>query len=163
MLRPSEFLDVARRLARLRDDAALRRSVSTSYYALFHTVLTTAAERFIGADPTQQRGYAIVYRAFNHGQMRQVCDGLTPTKLSPSFSQQLGRASAHPELRDFSVVFTDLQFRRQQADYDPGARISAQEARTALTLAERGIAAFERAPEEERTDVLALMLSGSRR
>lgn len=163
MLRPSEFLNLARRLARQRDDAALRRSISTSYYALFHTVLTVAAERFVGAEPARQRGYGIVYRTFNHGQMRQVCESLTPSKLNSSLRQQLGRPSAHSDLRDFAVIFTDLQFRRQQADYDPMAEISLQEARTALELAERGIAAFQRAPEDERTDVLALMLGSGRR
>ena len=95
--------------------------------------------------------------------MRQVCEGLTPSKLSASLRQQLGRVSAHPDIRDSAVVFTDLQFRRQQADYDPVAAITAQEARTALDLAERGTEAFARAPEDERTDVIALMLGGGRR
>ena len=159
MLRPSEFLS----LALQPDDASLRRFVSTSYHALFPTVLTTAAERFVGAGTTRLRGYAIVYRTFNHGQMRQVCEGLTSSKLSTALNQQLGRASAHPDIRDFAVAFTDLQFRRQQADYDPAALITAQEAKTALDLADRGIQAFERAPEDERTDVLALMLGGGHR
>ena len=167
MLRPSEFLDLARRLLqpeeRIANDVDLRRSISTSYYALFHTVLTTAAERFVGADPSRQRGYAIVYRAFNHSQMRQVCESLTLPLLSKSLRQQLGRETAHPDLRDFAVVFTELQSRRHQADYDPTTTITFQDARTAFDLAERGIIVFERAPADERADVLALMLAGSRR
>ena len=54
---PFEFLALARSLSAGSDglrpnDAELRRAVSTAYYALFHKVVHTAADRFMG--PGQQ-------------------------------------------------------------------------------------------------------------
>lgn len=168
MLRPNEFIDLARLLARtdhgdLVEDAQMRRSVSTSYYALFHTVLTAAAERLFGAGEADTAGYAILYRTFNHGTMKQVCDGIARGELNLSLRQQLRRSSVHSDLRDFAISFVDLQARRQQADYDPYLQLSREDAETALDIAERAIAAFHRAPVDERADVLALMLGGGRK
>ncbi len=168
MLRPSEFIGLARLLALTHqgdmfEDAQMRRSISTSYYALFHTILTAAAERFFGARQADRAGYAILYRTFNHGQIKQTCDGIARGELSPSMRQQLGRSSVHGDLRDFAISFVDLQARRQQADYDPHAQLTREDAETALLLAEDAIASLASAPDGERDDLLALMLSSGRR
>ena len=53
--------------------ARLRRAVSAAYYALFHHVLRTGADRFIGTSRRHTAGYAMLYRSFAHARMKDVC------------------------------------------------------------------------------------------
>ncbi len=94
MLQPSEFLEGARLLATAgaasSSDAHLRRSISTAYYALFHTVLTASAARFMGSSEMQRPGYAILYRSFGHGRMMRTCEDIAIPLLGQVIRRQLG-------------------------------------------------------------------------
>lgn len=166
MLQPSELLDAARLLVSSHagppTDAHLRRCVSTAYYAVFHAVLIAGADRFFGHADRQSAGYALLYRAFDHGRMRRTCEDVGKPALASAQQKQLGRTAFHSALQAFSRSFTRLQSARHRADYDPHAELTMVEAQGAIDEAERAIASLAAAPDVERSDFLALMLGGGR-
>lgn len=167
MLDPAELLRTSKLLLEPAagapaSDGQLRRAVSTAYYALFHTLLKAAAERFMGAGSAGRPGYAILYRGFSHGRMKSVCQAVDVAQLSAHLSRQLGRSAIDRSLRDCASGFVALQLARHQADYDPLARFDLAYATDIVDLATLAIDAFASAPVEERADLLALMLSTSR-
>ena len=93
------------------EQAWLRRSISTAYYALFHLLATEAAQRWTGS-PASRLG---LERAFKHDQMNDVSRAVakgswkgwsTPRLLVPT------------ELRHLAEWFGKLQEARHQADYN---------------------------------------------
>ena len=109
--------------------AALRRAVSTAYYALFHALCTICADGLVGW--TQTVLVAEVYRTLDHTTARRKLFGSEATTLSV-------------QLRKVGELFATLQDRRHLADYAPpsakamltrpGAMVSIGEARAAIAL-----------------------------
>jgi hypothetical protein len=58
--------------------------------------------------------------------------------------------------------FPSLQVFRHLADYHPAVRFSPSEVLAVINEAEFALEAFDRIAEGEKTDVLALLLAGSR-
>jgi hypothetical protein len=121
---PSALLAVARLLLSAEpeppaSDARLRRAVSTAYYALFHKVLRSGAECFMGAGKQQTAGYGLLYRSFNHGRMKSVSGSLDVEMLGKTLQQHLGRTAVSQDMRNFAAAFVALQDARHVADYDP--------------------------------------------
>ena len=167
MLLPSELLDVARLLAATEDsvapsDAQLRRSVSTAYYALFHTVLKAGADCFSFSKESNGSGYAILYRSYDHGRMKRVCDEIAKPALSPSMRRTLRRPAVYHRLRAFATAFVSLQQSRHVADYDPHVVLLIDDATEAIDEAERAIDDLLGSPPDEVFDILALLLAGGR-
>jgi hypothetical protein len=102
--------------------ASLRRAVSAAYYALFHLLVAEGAHLL---SPTNPAGLKILMgRAFNHGQMRDVCAGFVEGNAKPN-SKRIPPATKavltlplHPHLVRVLETFVDLQEARHQADYD---------------------------------------------
>nr|WP_294543481.1 hypothetical protein [uncultured Rhodopila sp.] len=164
---PSALLAVARLLLSAEpespaSDARLRRAVSTAYYALFHKVLRSGAECFMGAGKQQTAGYGLLYRSFNHGRMKSVCGSLSVQTLGKTLRQQLGRTAVSQDMRDFAGAFVTLQDARHVADYDLAADFNLLASTGLVETAGFAIAAFDRTLPEEKADVLALMLANSR-
>ena len=114
------LIDVARILAGLQDDpgsdgrgetARLRKSVSATYYAMFHALAQNNADRLVGDSETDRESGAWyrIYRALEH---RTAYRQLSESRLG-NFSGQVKR---------FGTSFRDLQYNRHQADYDPQSR-----------------------------------------
>ena len=143
-------------------DAQLRRAVSTAYYAVFHAVVRAGTARFMGADSETSAGYALLYRGFNHGRIKTVCDGLAAGTMSRSLQQQLGRAHISQGMRDFASAFPALQEARHLADYDASIRFELSDVTALVGAAEAAVAALEQAEPAEKADVLALMLVNPR-
>ena len=143
-------------------DAQLRRSVSTAYYALFHTVLRAGATVFSLPQGSNGSGYAILYRSFDHGRMKRVCDEIAKPALSPSMRRTLRRPAIYHRLRAFATAFVSLQQSRHVADYDPHVVLQIDDATEAIDEAERAIDDFIGSPPDEVFDVLALLLAGGR-
>lgn len=158
-----ELLDVASLLSTVgalqkSTDAELRRAVSSVYYALFHKVLRAAADRFVGSDQKGTAACVILYRSFDHGHMKMVCDALKASTLKDKYKHQLRRNSVSQDMREFAQTFQVLQDLRLLADYDPASRFLASDVSSLIDEAVSAMAAFDRAPLQEQTDVLALML-----
>ena len=159
---PSELLAAVRLLSDPNGpasptDAQLRRAVSTACYTLFHTVLRAAAGRFMGPGHEQSPAYTILYRSFDHGEMRRVCEAIKGSTLNRRYQDALGRTGLGIGIREFAASFPVLQEARHIADYDPRLKLVVSDVTTMIREAERAIEAFHAAPPAERTDVLALL------
>lgn len=97
--------------------ASLRRSISASYYALFHRLVDEATRMLISRG--NRAGLRqCVSRAFRHSDMRDVCKSLAasnpPAKLAPTFEG----SPIDARLVSIARAFRDLQEARHQADYN---------------------------------------------
>lgn len=136
--------------------------MSTAYYALFHKVSRDAAERFVGKADEDAAAYALLYRGFNHGRMRDIGKALGAPRLKEAWTKQLGRDAVSQDAKDFAAIFGDLQEARHAADYDPRIAFSSSDVSDLIEAADRGMEAFDRIAPDERAAILALMLVGAR-
>jgi len=91
--------------------AALRRAVSTAYYALFHLLIEDAAQRWNGS----AAAVTGLERAFSHGLMRDVSKQFR----GPQWMDWHGTSqTVPPALRRVARSFIDLQEDRLTADYN---------------------------------------------
>ncbi len=167
MSNPSDLLLVARMLSTTTGtapptDAQLRRAISTAYYALFHKILRSAAERFAGSDQDNTPAFSLLYRAFDHRRMKAICESLQAPTLSKPYQNHLRRTTVSSHMRDFAVAFTDLRAARVRADYEPSGQFLSSDASSLIDSAQVAIEAFDQIPPSERADVLALMMVGAR-
>lgn len=167
MPNPVELLHLARSLstqtATFRpNDAELRRAVSTAYYALFHKVVAAAAERFIGPRHQNSAGFGIIYRGFQHRDIKSVCEALQVSTLKEKYQRVLQRISVSQDIKDFASAFPTLQEARHLADYDPMIQFFVSDVASLVDAAEVAMDAFDRAAGDEKADILALMMVGAR-
>src|SRR5689334_5072352 len=114
-----ELLELARDLTKshaleLRQ-AALRRSVSTAYYALFHLLVSEATLNWGRPELRPAMG-----RLFDHGAMRSASDSQVSqlNKGLKSGSSAGPERAASQHLRKVAETFGDVQRLRQEADYN---------------------------------------------
>jgi hypothetical protein len=86
--------------------AYLRRSLSTTYYALFHALAKLCADELIGVTKANSEPWVRVYRALEHGPAKNA--------LNQNIVQALDLAA-----KVFADTFIDLKEKREAADYDP--------------------------------------------
>ncbi len=142
-------------------DAALRRSVSTAYYALFHQLAAAAADRMIGPrDPSA--GYTLVYRGLDHTKIKTALLELSKPMLKDGYHKAMGRKSMSAILQTYARIFVTIQQRRHAADYDPGAVFSQADAKGILDEVQSAFAIFLGLDHDEKADLLALALVGAR-
>lgn len=131
---PRELLEIAKALAESRhrggvSAVAMRRSVSTSYYAVFHALARLCADELIGDEASSD--WERIYRALDHGQAKTDLLALA----AETKEQALGRIAG---------TFGDLQLDRHAADYDPRKAFSALEADSWLLFAKEAVSELER-------------------
>jgi hypothetical protein len=139
---PAGLLATARRLAQAGStrprQSDLKRSISTSYYALFHAVARSNADRIVGTGQGRSdRAWTQAYRALEHGNAKAAC-------------QQLGSLGFPAGLVRVGRTFVSLQEARHSADYDPNYRVSRRDALSALSEAEAAIAELRRSSVPDR-------------
>ena len=141
---PEHLLQIATDLAEINSRrprrADLCRAVSTAYYALFHCLARTCADRLagragmVGNRPMWRR----VYRALEHRQARTRCENVP---------------SSFPDgVREFGQAFSVQQRKRHLADYDPDHRVSKSEVVAAVNDARTAIDRFLETPASVRRD-----------
>jgi hypothetical protein len=89
------------------EQAWLRRSISTAYYALFQLLVQEAAQRWTGS-PASRLG---LERTFKHDQMKEVSRVISTGSWKGWSTPQL---PVLPELRDIAKSFIGLQEARHQ-------------------------------------------------
>jgi uncharacterized protein (UPF0332 family) len=128
-----DLLALARRLANPApqepEQAALRRSVSTAYYALFHFLVQEAVQGWNGAEAARSG----LERKFEHSRMRAVSQSVAQDKW-PGWS--VPKLTPPLELRSVAQAFVLLQEARHLADYDNTVVWTPMEARDVLAEAE---------------------------
>ncbi len=135
--------------------ASLRRSVSSSYYALFH-LLTVETTTLIGPnmtlDPIQR-----IQRWFDHGEMKRVC-GMFSVPTAP---RQLSAILGTPVSNDMQLIalsFIQLQEARHDADYNLATTWTRLTAQQYAQLARNAFAAWLRVRKSHEANVFALAL-----
>lgn len=93
------------------EQAWLRRSISTAYYALFHLFICEAAQRWMGS-PAAKLG---LERVFKHDQMKEVSRSVGTGSWK---GWSTPRLPIPADLRDVAFSFVKLQESRHEADYN---------------------------------------------
>ena len=130
--------------------AAIRRAISTAYYAVFHALATNNADVLIGPAHNQLTtdAWIRIYRGLNHNHARSQL--------------QQNRTNLSAGVRTFADLFCDLQIERHNADYNPQATFTIQAAITWLNKAEATITDFLQTSRTERAAIAILTLIRSR-
>lgn len=108
---------LARRERKRPKQASLRRAISTSYYALFHLLISEATKNWKNADQRAALG-----RFFGHGSMvsasnaqRGKCNVYINSNPPPAAGADL---DCMRHLQTVSLAFSQAQEQRHSADYD---------------------------------------------
>jgi hypothetical protein len=156
---PTDLLDLAEHLSnrerRRPKQASLRRSVSSSYYALFH-LLTSESVSLVGPrlQPPAQRK---IQRWFDHGEMKRVC-GMFSAAATP---KQVNSVLGSPVSNDLQLVarsFANLQEARHGADYDLETVWSRVATQDILQIARDAFSAWTRVRNTHEANVFAMAL-----
>ena len=155
----TQLLSVARKLAIEPSDealqASLRRSLSTTYYALFHLLVEEAARRLVPSSPPGLRSR--VSRTFVHNEVNKVC-GQFSKQLNPDLKALLP-AGVPDDLRLVAETFSQLQQVRHRADYDPDFVTIRSFALLRFNEAERAFSAWQRVSSSEEANVFLTALA----
>lgn len=146
---PRALLDTAEALARrtrVPRRADLRRAVSTAYYALFHALASEVADRLVGARRRFTPAWVRVYRALEHGTVRDRLERFASEKTTSE------------GLRLLCVTFAQLQSERHHADYDPLARFRREDVLGSLARCRSALRALAAADREERLELATRVL-----
>lgn len=116
----------------------LKRSISTAYYALFHTVANEAADLLVGGGSARaDRAWSHVYRGLEHGFAKNAC-------------KEVSKLGFPVGIMICASEFIELQEARHNADYDPRARFTRAEALQWTSRAEAAITGFRVTPRRDR-------------
>ena len=134
--------------------AAIRRAISTAYYAAFHALTTSNADALIGPVHDQLTAdlWIRTYRSLNHGHAK--------SQLEPEVKRNQPRLSA--DALNFADLFCKLQGERHNADYNLREAFTAQAATSWLDSAEAAITRFLQTSRSERAAVAILTLIRTR-
>ena len=154
-----EPLKAARRLiARSRGQrgklpaAPVRRSISTTYYAIFHFLLEEAGRILIGSRNDLRRRRRTFARTSSHAGMKTALEKIRGAHVDPSVEDFLrpSGTGASPIVapafaRNVAAAFSDAQAKRHDADYDLNRALSEVDARLLISRVRRAIAAWRAA------------------
>jgi uncharacterized protein (UPF0332 family) len=146
----SEYIVTAKKLlSSAPTDVDVRRAVSATYYAMFHHVSRRFSDIVLRpSSSAYNRAWIQAYRYIDHGPAKQRC--IEVWRQGRDFSI---------EFQIFAEMFARLQDRRNDADYNPLARLTVAGAEALIADAEVALAAFDTAlPEAQRAFVLFIGL-----
>lgn len=151
---PNGLLKVAEDLVRPKkgqpSQARIRRSISTSYYALFTALSLEIARPFSGEADGMAR------RLVEHGAARSVCEDLRNQGKIPWLS---GTPACDQSLLDFAQHFVELQESRISADYDHFYKPAKRDALNAISAARRGLSNLESARKTKKDQLQAICVA----
>ncbi len=130
--------------------ASLRRAISTSYYALFHLLVSDATGRMFPGKGRASLRYCLA-RAFVHGHMKTVAQQFSRNDIS-KLTPALNGESLQPEIISVAAAFVDLQQARHEADYDTARRFTRGEALTLVDQAQKAFADWRRVRKSIQAD-----------
>lgn len=145
-------LAVARRLSRTKKptQSEIRRSISSSYYAVFHALARTCANALVGKTPSKRpnKAWVEVYRGLSHGVCQKACS-------------QASKVDFPTCIQLFADNFQQLQELRHRADYDPSAEFEKKDAQTWYQLAQLSIDSLRSANNIDKKAFAAWVLISS--
>lgn len=134
LLKQAHFL--ARKEPRKPTQASLRRSVSASYYALFH-LLVDEATRLMLAGSARGPLRDSLARAFRHSGMKKTAIAFAKRQVPPRLASGLGHQQVQQPLSDVATAFVQLQEARHDADYNRALRFTRRETLDLVDLADQ--------------------------
>lgn len=157
------LLEQAERLIRIADagpprQVDLRRAVSAAYYAVFHSIVTAATDHYVGKTKRRDSQYGLVYRSVDHRWLRELCEQAQKTTPAAKYRPHVPANGFGPNVAAFAAAASDLQDRRNAADYDPMIKISTADAALAIRTARSALRRFARASSARRRAFLSLLL-----
>jgi hypothetical protein len=133
-------------------DACVRRSISTTYYALFHFLTDEAGKALIGTHHDLRRRRRIFGRVLTHAGMKAALEKVRGVNVDQAISDFLrprsGAAGPVPSpsfARSMAAAFSDAQAKRHDADYNLDEPLSELDARRLLARVAQVIAAWRSA------------------
>ena len=160
-----ELLDVARLLIRRRSglrgplpSARVRRSVSTSYYAIFHFIANETAGRLVGKTSNLLKRRRLLSRTITHASVRSALDklkGKVVEKSVDDFFALPGNPQPNPVppfVQFFATSFAGAQAQREDADYDLTKPLTAADATLIRRQVKRAIELWKNASATSDTD-----------
>ena len=136
-------------------DVNLRRSISASYYALFHRLTQDGGALLTPNLPPEIR-YR-VQRWFEHAEMKRVCGRFAKQQFEQPLLSLIG-SSASDDMRTVASAFVTLQESRHSADYDLGYNVTFQRAQELFLIASSAIEAWSRIATTAEANVFILSL-----
>ena len=131
--------------------ARIRRSISTTYYAMFHFLLDEVGRRIIGTGNELRVRRRLLARTVSHTGMKTALEKVRGDHVDASVAEFL-RAGSGPGpvrvsrfMRDLARAFSDAYTKRQDADYNLNESLSAADARLLRSRARRTIRAWRAA------------------
>ena len=163
-MNPDDLLNIAEylasggigsRIGRPRQ-AELKRAVSASYYALFHTLATNSADLLVGnrTSTRTRQAWRQMYRAIDHGRVKKQCSERRPRRILAQFP---------PEIQKFADQFVTMQRERHIADYDPSEQLSRGSVAQLIEATRSTIDEFEHATRDDRRAFAVFVLFDLRR
>jgi uncharacterized protein (UPF0332 family) len=127
--------------------ASLRRSVSASYYALFHFLIDDVVHVTIGSAPDLRLARCCIGRTMQHTGMKDYCKSvmkdLSDNKLLSKHWTGVA-AAVKLDAKNTAESSVDLQEKRHSADYDLTCKFTRHEAKDAHDLSNEAIKAWKR-------------------
>jgi uncharacterized protein (UPF0332 family) len=128
---------------------ALRRAISTAYYAMFHAMAASNANLLVGQKtPSNQSNWTSTYRSLRHFRAENPLYGW-PHLFSPP-------------VQNFAIIIAGIKRQREDADYNPDASFTQNQVITWIDRAEQAIIDFNNASSQERSMVAIATLAGQR-
>ncbi|PXA85856.1 hypothetical protein DMC25_09050 [Caulobacter sp. D4A] len=115
--------------------ARVRRSISTTYYALFHFLLEEVGLRIVGSHNDLRRRRRILARTISHKGLATTLDKVRGLSVNASIEEFFLLSNAAPPVasppfvRELAKAFLDAQAKRHDADYDMNKPLSETDAR----------------------------------
>lgn len=125
--------------------SALKRAISTAYYAMFHALCYSNAETLVGPrNANNEQSWVRAYRGIDH----------TPAKRRVKENRQ----QLPPLIRRFGDTFSMLQDQRHLADYAPDRSFTVRQTRSLINRAETITDQFMKCDPEERKQLAITLL-----
>ena len=125
LLKQAYFL--ARKERKKPIQASLRRSVSASYYALFHFLVDEATRLMLTSNVRAPLRDSLA-RAFYHSAMKQTAAAFVRhRRIPPKLAYGIGHPQVQQPLIDVASAFVEIQEARHNADYNRFIRFTRRE------------------------------------
>lgn len=149
--------------------AYVRRSISTTYYAIFHFCLDEAALRLVGTNNDLRQRRRLFIRTLSHSGLTVAFGKLKGTTIEKSV-EDLFRTPGTPSgpiatplfVQQLASAYLDAKAKREDADYDLNEPLSETDARQLRRRVVRAIRAWENATTQTDRDtkhVVAILLA----
>ncbi len=149
--------------------AYVRRSISTTYYAIFHFVLAETAVRIVGAGNDLSQRRRVFVRTLSHAGLSASFGKLKGLAIDKSVDD-LFRLPSTPSgavltpffVQQLAAAYLDARAKREDADYNLNQLLSETDARQLRRRVIRAVKAWDAAntrPDRDNKHAVAILIS----